>query len=109
MNRTEHAFVATVPRGLSDLLVRELQSMGAHDLRERAASVEFAGPLEAGYRACLWSRTASRVLLRLSQFEAASADEFYRQAYAFDWNVHVDATRSIACEFTGSHPGITHS
>ncbi|HEY1725932.1 MAG TPA: bifunctional 23S rRNA (guanine(2069)-N(7))-methyltransferase RlmK/23S rRNA (guanine(2445)-N(2))-methyltransferase RlmL [Steroidobacteraceae bacterium] len=109
MNRTEHAFVATVPRGLSDLLVRELQPMGAHDLRERAASVEFAAPLEAGYRACLWSRTASRVLLRLAQFEAASADEFYRQVYAFDWNLHVDAARSIACEFTGSHPGITNS
>jgi 23S rRNA (guanine2445-N2)-methyltransferase / 23S rRNA (guanine2069-N7)-methyltransferase len=109
LNRTEHAFVATVARGLSDLLVRELQSMGAHDLRERAASVEFAGPLEAGYRACLWSRTASRVLLRLSQFEAASADEFYRQAYEFDWNLHVDAARTIACEFTGSHPSITHS
>jgi 23S rRNA (guanine2445-N2)-methyltransferase / 23S rRNA (guanine2069-N7)-methyltransferase len=109
LNRAEHAFVATVPRGLSDLLLRELQSMGAHDLRERAASVEFSGPLEAGYRACLWSRTASRVLLRLSQFEAASVDEFYRQAYAFDWNAHVDAARTIACEFTGNHPSITHS
>jgi 23S rRNA (guanine2445-N2)-methyltransferase / 23S rRNA (guanine2069-N7)-methyltransferase len=109
LNRIEHAFVATVPRGLPDLLVRELQSMGAHDLRERAASVEFTGPLEAGYRACLWSRTASRVLLRLSQFEAATADEFYRQAYAFDWKVHVDAARTLACEFTGSHPSITHS
>jgi 23S rRNA (guanine2445-N2)-methyltransferase / 23S rRNA (guanine2069-N7)-methyltransferase len=109
LSAAEHAFVATVPRGLADLLVLELQSTGAQQARERGAAVIFTGSLEAGYRACLWSRIASRVLLQLTQFQAASADEFYAQVRAFDWSAHIDPTRSIACEFTGSHPSMTHS
>jgi 23S rRNA (guanine2445-N2)-methyltransferase / 23S rRNA (guanine2069-N7)-methyltransferase len=109
LSAAEHAFVATVPRGLADLLARELESVGAQRARERNAGVLFTGTLETGYRACLWSRTASRVLLQLTEFEAASADEFYRQVRAFDWSAHIDPARTIACEFTGSHPTIIHS
>jgi 23S rRNA (guanine2445-N2)-methyltransferase / 23S rRNA (guanine2069-N7)-methyltransferase len=94
---------------LADLLARELESLGAHNTRERSAGVLFTGTLETGYRACLWSRTASRVLLQLTEFEAASADEFYAAARAVDWNAHIDPTRTIACEFTGTHPTITNS
>ena len=109
MSAAEHAFVATVPRGLADLLARELESVGAQNTRERSAGVSFSGTLETGYRACLWSRTASRVLLQLAEFEAASADEFYAGVRAVDWSVHIDPARTIACEFTGAHPTITHS
>jgi 23S rRNA (guanine2445-N2)-methyltransferase / 23S rRNA (guanine2069-N7)-methyltransferase len=109
LSAAEHAFVATVPRGLTDLLARELEALGAQHARERNAGVLFTGTLETGYRACLWSRSASRVLLQLADFEAASADEFYARVRAFDWSAHVDPSRSIACEFTGAHPTITHS
>ncbi len=109
MSAVEHAFVATAPRGLADLLARELESFGAGGVRERGAGVSFSGPLEAGYRACLWSRVASRVLLQLADFEAATADEFYRQVRAIDWAAHIDPAGSIACAFTGAHPGITHT
>jgi len=109
LSAAEHAFVATVPRGLADLLAGELHSLGAQHARERNAAVLFTGTLETGYRACLWSRTASRVLLQLTEFEAGSADEFHAQVRAFDWSAHIDPARTIACEFTGAHPTITHS
>jgi 23S rRNA (guanine2445-N2)-methyltransferase / 23S rRNA (guanine2069-N7)-methyltransferase len=105
----QHRFLATVPRGLSDLLLRELTSLGATQLRERPTGVSFQGSLETGYRACLWSRVASRVLLQLHEFNAASAEEVYSQLYAFDWSLHVDPARSIACDFSGNHPAITNS
>jgi 23S rRNA (guanine2445-N2)-methyltransferase / 23S rRNA (guanine2069-N7)-methyltransferase len=109
LSAAEHAFVATVPRGLADLLARELDSLGAQHACERNAGVLFTGTLETGYRACLWSRTASRVLLQLTEFEAATSDQFYAQVRSFDWSAHVDPARTIACEFTGTHPTITHS
>jgi 23S rRNA (guanine2445-N2)-methyltransferase / 23S rRNA (guanine2069-N7)-methyltransferase len=109
LNALDHGFVATVPRGLASLLATELQSFGAIAVRERASDVFFRGSLETGYRACLWSRVASRVLLQLTQFNAVTADDFYTQVRAFDWSAHVDQARSIACEFTGKHPAITHS
>jgi 23S rRNA (guanine2445-N2)-methyltransferase / 23S rRNA (guanine2069-N7)-methyltransferase len=105
----ELAFFATVPVGMTDLLARELGAFGATSIRERNAGVMFTGTLEVGYRACLWSRVASRVLLQLTEFNAANADEFYAQVRALDWSAHIDPARTIACEFTGTHPTITHS
>jgi 23S rRNA (guanine2445-N2)-methyltransferase / 23S rRNA (guanine2069-N7)-methyltransferase len=108
-NEHKASFVATVPRALADLLARELQSFGALEVQERGSGVVFNGTLETGYRACLWSRTASRFLLRLTQFNAASAEDLYRQVRAFDWAAHIDPARTIACEFTGNHPAINNS
>ncbi len=107
--RNEHAFFATAPRGLSDLLARELVGAGASAVRERSGGVHFSGSIEAGYRACLWSRVASRVLLELATFEAPDEADFYRMVHALDWSVHVDPARTIACEFTGLHPTITNT
>src|SRR5580658_644027 len=107
--REDQLFFATAPRGLYDLLARELKDLGALDVRERSGGVQFRGSIEAGYRACLWSRTASRILLQLCEFEAATEAEFYAAVMSFDWQAHIDPARSIACEFTGSHPTITHS
>jgi 23S rRNA (guanine2445-N2)-methyltransferase / 23S rRNA (guanine2069-N7)-methyltransferase len=109
LSAAAHEFVATVPRGLSDLLARELEALGATQLRERSAAVQFTGTLETGYRACLWSRTASRVLLQLAEFDAASSDEFHARVRSINWSAHIDPARTIACEFTGTHPTITHS
>ncbi len=104
-----HRFVATAPRGLADLVARELGALGASAVSESRGSVRFSGDLAMGYRACLWSRVASRVLLELAQLQADSADEFYRQARLIEWEAHVPADGTLACDFSGSHPGITNS
>ena len=59
----EHAFIATVPTGVEPLLAAELAKLGAATPRPVRGGIAFRGPLELAYRACLWSRTASRVLL----------------------------------------------
>jgi len=102
-------FVASSPRGFGDLLARELRELGASDVRERALGVEFAGELVVAYRACLESRVASRVFLVVAEFEAASDAAFYEAARAVDWRAHVDPSRTLACDFTGKHPEITHT
>jgi 23S rRNA (guanine2445-N2)-methyltransferase / 23S rRNA (guanine2069-N7)-methyltransferase len=89
--------------------LRELAALGALEARERGGGVRFRGSVETGYRACLWSRVASRVLLELGEFEAPDEAAFHRGVMAMDWAVHVDPARTLACDFTGSHPTITHS
>jgi 23S rRNA (guanine2445-N2)-methyltransferase / 23S rRNA (guanine2069-N7)-methyltransferase len=101
--------VATVPRGLADLLVGELQGLGIADARERGANVIFGGGLEAAYRACLHSRVASRVLLEIASFSAPTEADYYAAARAIDWRAHLGPEGTLACEFTGRHPAITHS
>jgi 23S rRNA (guanine2445-N2)-methyltransferase / 23S rRNA (guanine2069-N7)-methyltransferase len=102
-------FIATAPRGFAELLAEELAGLGAHAPRLRGTGVEFSGTLEAGYRACLWSRLASRVYLQLAQFEAPDTEAFYAAVRAIDWRAHVDPARTLACEFSGRHPAITHT
>ncbi len=109
MENIAHRFVASSPRGFGDLLATELRSLGAADVRERTLGVEFSGPLPVAYRACLESRVASRVFLVVAQFTAATDATFYDAARAVDWRKHIDASRTLACDFSGKHPEITHT
>ncbi len=102
-------FLASAPRGLADLLASELQALGALDVRERSSGAAFRGTLEVAYGACLGSRIANRILLELAQFDAADADQLYREIRALDWTRHIGAGATIACDFTGHHPAIRHT
>ena len=106
---TAFKYVASSPRGFGDLLARELRELGAADVRERALGVEFSGELAVAYRACLESRVASRVFLVVADFVADTDAAFYDAVRAIDWRAHVDPARTLACDFTGKHPEITHT
>jgi 23S rRNA (guanine2445-N2)-methyltransferase / 23S rRNA (guanine2069-N7)-methyltransferase len=106
---TIRQFLASVPRGLADLLARELATFGATDVRERTTGVAFSGGIETAYRACLESRLANRIFLEIARFEAASAESFYSAARECDWSQHLGPGATLACDFSGKHPTITHS
>jgi putative N6-adenine-specific DNA methylase len=75
---------ASCPRGLEELLVRELADL---DLKASAVpgGVAFAGGWDACYRANLWSRLASRILWRIGEFSYRNEQEVYAAARAIDW------------------------
>jgi 23S rRNA (guanine2445-N2)-methyltransferase / 23S rRNA (guanine2069-N7)-methyltransferase len=102
-------FVATVPGGFGDLLAAELAALGLAQVKEEGGGVTFTGPLAAGYRACLESRLASRVLLEVARAPVATTEEFYQFARAIDWREHLDSKGSLACEFTGNHVAINNT
>jgi 23S rRNA (guanine2445-N2)-methyltransferase / 23S rRNA (guanine2069-N7)-methyltransferase len=102
-------FLASSPRGLADLLARELTELGAENLKERSAGVAFCADLRVAYRACLESRIANRIFLELARFEARDAQAFYEAARGIPWAAHLAPGATLACEFTGRHPNITHT
>src|SRR3569833_3538031 len=109
MRATPLRFLVSAPRGLADLMARELVTLGAVDARERSTGVSFSGPLAVVYRACLWSRVANRVFLELARFDAADAEAFYRAVREIDWTEHLGPEATLACDFSGHHPAITHT
>jgi 23S rRNA (guanine2445-N2)-methyltransferase / 23S rRNA (guanine2069-N7)-methyltransferase len=102
-------FLASSPRGLADLLARELATFGAENLKERSTGVAFSGSLRTAYRACLESRIANRVFLELGRFEVSDAEGFYAAARGIDWTAHLAPGATLACDFSGRHPAITHT
>ncbi|MGR9071300.1 bifunctional 23S rRNA (guanine(2069)-N(7))-methyltransferase RlmK/23S rRNA (guanine(2445)-N(2))-methyltransferase RlmL, partial [Klebsiella quasipneumoniae] len=74
-------FFATCPKGLENLLAVELTNLGAEQVRETVAGVHFKGELAIGYKACLWSRFASRIVLVLSEFQMNDDLDLYLGAH----------------------------
>lgn len=100
---------ATCPKGIEPLLADELRGLGVEGVRETRAGVAFAGPLAIAYRACLWSRLASRVLLPLARFPAPSPEALYAGVQAIPWDQHVAPDGTIAVDCATSQSQITHS
>lgn len=106
---TSHDFFATAPLGLELLLADELRGLGLTEVVAARAGVAFHGDLHSAYRACLWSRLANRVLLRLASFPAPTPEELYAGIRRIDWSAHMDADASLAVDFSASRSRITHS
>ena len=102
-------WIATAPVGASSVLTEELEAFGAVDIRERSHDVKFQGTLEAGYRACLWSRTATRVLLSLGSVQAGTTEALFEGLKRFDWREHLAPGATLACECSGGNAAIRHT
>jgi 23S rRNA G2445 N2-methylase RlmL len=104
-------FFAPCPRGLEQPLADELIFLGATRVEATDGGVGFSGDLRFGYRTCLWSRIASRVLWQLAENGYRNEEDIYELARGIDWpnmftanetiRVQVDAIRSplISLEF----------
>jgi 23S rRNA (guanine2445-N2)-methyltransferase / 23S rRNA (guanine2069-N7)-methyltransferase len=103
------SFFATTAKGMEPLLAAELASFEAGDVCEQRAGAAFSGPLEVAYRACLWSRVASRVLLPLATFPAATPETLYEGVRGIDWRQHLDSATTLAVDCTTARSRLSHS
>mgnify|MGYP003341184847 FL=1 len=102
-------FVMTAPRGAADLLTAELAAFGALELRERPSGATCSGSLEVAYRACLWSRVASRVLMTLHVADAPTPDALYAAAREIDWRQHLGPDATLAVDFDSTKSAVSHT
>lgn len=90
---------ASTPKAMEDILADELKSLGITHTKATIAGVAFQGDLEMAYRACLWSRTANRILLILSSFLVTSQEDLYNGIYKINWSEHLATDGSFAVTF----------
>jgi len=102
-------FAATCGTGLEPALEAELTALGLSGVEAGHRVVHFEGDLEAGYRACLWSRVASRVLLFLRRCFAGSADALYAELRKIPWFEHLGKDSTLAVTFVGTNEAIIHT
>ena len=97
-------WIATAPVGAASVLAEELAQFGASDIRERSHDVKFQGTLEVGYRACLWSRAATRVLLSVGIDRGRQLGRHLFEAIKrIDWREHLAPGATLACDCSGGN------
>lgn len=106
---TIHRYFISCPRGLAPLLHAELEALGGRGVISEPGGCRVRGPLAFGYRMCLWSRLASRVILLLEDAVANDADELHAFIYGLAWEEHMHPEGSLTVEFLGTGAGIDHS
>jgi 23S rRNA (guanine2445-N2)-methyltransferase / 23S rRNA (guanine2069-N7)-methyltransferase len=94
---------ATTPKAMETILTDELKSLGVNNIKATMAGVAFEGDLETAYRACLWSRTANRILLVLNTFEVKTQEDLYSGVQQINWFEHINPDDTFAVSFSAKN------
>ncbi len=96
-------FFARCAGGFEEVLGEELRALRMRRVRPQVGGVIFFGELVDGYRACLWSRVATRVQLVLARVAASDADALYEGVRGIAWERHVPPEATIAVDARGTN------
>ena len=102
MTEERFEYFATCPKGFEHILADELKRLRAQSVRPLKGGVAFFGSRAEGYRVCLWSRIASRVLRVMGRVDAHTADALYAGVKELPWAsiVGPEATISVTARGT---------
>jgi 23S rRNA (guanine2445-N2)-methyltransferase / 23S rRNA (guanine2069-N7)-methyltransferase len=100
------SFVANCAAGLEELLHKEIVLLGGNKITTAKGVIFFEGDLEIGYKACLWSRFASRILLQFAEFEIADDTALYECCSGLNWQEHLEEDTSFAVDCTLSENAV---
>jgi putative N6-adenine-specific DNA methylase len=101
------AFAVTAP-GLEPLCAAELRGLAIRPTVDEGG-VLWNGPIESIARANLWLRTASRVLVRVSEFRATAFYELELHAKRIAWDRFIAAGSSVEFRVTCRKSKLYHS
>ena len=88
-------FYAVCPLGLEELLATELKECGARDIKTVRGGLHFSGSMATAMRACLTSRIASRILMRLASSDYYDEEDVYNFACRTKWETWFGPDKSI--------------
>ena len=98
---TTYSLFVTCPRGLEAPLSQELEQLKCQDIRAVDGGVACKGGMEQVYRINLHSRTASRVLLRLTKSGYRSEQDIYKAAKNIRWTDWFDLEQTFKIKVEG--------
>ncbi|MDH5518068.1 MAG: bifunctional 23S rRNA (guanine(2069)-N(7))-methyltransferase RlmK/23S rRNA (guanine(2445)-N(2))-methyltransferase RlmL [Gammaproteobacteria bacterium] len=96
-------------KGLEDLLIDELKSLGIKEPRLKRFVIEFEATLQQAYQVCLYSRLASRVLMPLHSAAADNEDALYAMIQEVQWFEHFDEFSTFAVDAVVSKSEMNNS
>lgn len=101
-------FGITAP-GLEGILAVELKGLGIRVGQSVPGGVEFRGNREDLWKSNLWSRVASRIVVRADEFHASSFHELERRAKKIEWEKFISPGSAIRFRVTCRKSKLYHS
>jgi putative N6-adenine-specific DNA methylase len=91
--------IAQTMFGLEEILMKELEDLGAAEITKHNRAVGFMGDLALMYKANLCLRTALRVLVPIHSFQVRNEQDLYDKIKVMAWEeyMNVDDTLAINC------------
>ena len=106
---TDEYFFATTAKGVEEVLVAELERLGIPEVSLQSGGARFGGGMEAAYRANLWLRTASRVLMPVAEFDCETPEQLYQGVRGVKWTKYLTPSMTLAVECNLRDSALTHS
>ena len=97
------------PPGLEAPLADEARALGFADAAEVPGGVTFQGGWPEVWRANLWSRGATRVLVRLAEFRALHLAQLDKRSRRVDWAAVLGTGRKVSVETVCRKSKIYHA
>jgi 23S rRNA (guanine2445-N2)-methyltransferase / 23S rRNA (guanine2069-N7)-methyltransferase len=105
-----YQFLALTSIGVEVLLCDEIKALGAEQVVQKPDGVHFTASLKLGYHICLWSRFATRIMLKLAPEVAAESKEaLYDAAKEINWTEHFTSNNTFAVDFVGKSQAIRNT
>ncbi|WP_340074783.1 THUMP domain-containing class I SAM-dependent RNA methyltransferase [Leptobacterium sp. I13] len=104
-----YKMVAKTLFGLEDVLVGELNKLGAINVEKGIRSVSFEGDKGFMYKANICLRTALKILKPIHNFKVRNEHEFYSRIYKMHWNDYMDVDTTFAIATTVHSEQFKHS
>ena len=102
-------FHATTIPGTEEALCDELRELGFASVRLNRGGIPFRGPWRDGWRACLESRIAQRILALLHRFSAPDENSLYTGSLAVEWERFLSPDRTLSVSAVCRGSALQHS
>jgi len=109
--RTQQNFrmIAKTLPGLEEILCKELQEIGASNIRSMIRGVEFFGDQSILYKANYLCRTAIRILKPIATCKVNNEEELYQQVKKINWSDYFRTNNTIRVDAGVHNTNIRHS
>jgi putative N6-adenine-specific DNA methylase len=106
---TTNNYFATVAPGLELIAAKELEKLGAKEVKPDVNGVYFQGDRTLLYRVNLWARTIYRVLVSIANIKAFNAEQLYYNVQKIDWSEYISPEQTLAVNCTGGNKNLNHT
>ncbi|SDB32370.1 putative N6-adenine-specific DNA methylase [Flavobacteriaceae bacterium MAR_2010_188] len=106
---TNFKMLAKTLFGFEELLVKELNQMGAQDVKAGIRNVSFSGDKGFMYKANIGLRTAIKILKPIHTFKLNNEQDLYDEVYKMDWTGYLKPSGTLAIGATINSENFSHS